>query len=83
VIAKLNKSGPRGSPCRTPVRDGTVPYKSEASLRSKQYTVESREYIISTNGVIGCKSGFLYNYARKLRREMVLKAFSKSRQNRL
>jgi hypothetical protein len=41
--------------------------------------MEFRGYIISTNGIIICKPGFLYNSARKLRWEMVLKAFSMSK----
>jgi hypothetical protein len=34
-IAMVNIGGPRGSPCRIPVRENTVPNKSEASLESK------------------------------------------------
>jgi hypothetical protein len=45
--------------------------------------VESREYIISANMIIGCKSGFLCSSARKLRREMVLEAFPKTKLRRL
>jgi hypothetical protein len=35
MIAKLKRSGPRESPCRTPVRDKTMLYMSEAWLGSK------------------------------------------------
>jgi hypothetical protein len=52
VDRQVEQKRAKGSPCRTPVRDRTLPYKSEASLGSKYEKVESREYTIYTSGII-------------------------------
>jgi hypothetical protein len=84
-LSKLNKEQKRAK--RISLSDTRTRQNRAVQERSivgvEVITVESREYIISANGTIGWKLGFLYNSPRELRREMVLKAFFMSKLSRL